>query len=602
MEDIIDEALRERMILDFQKVNENIHAILDEFFQFRMDKGIREAVGLECVEKIQEFELSIKKRLEDNFSIVIIGDFKRGKSTLVNAFLCEKVVTTNVTPETVTINRISYAEKNSVEAVLENGRRIMLDISELNRGKLDVIISKLPCPIEYIDIKMPIDTLKGIRIIDTPGVGDILNRFDDKIKNYMTYADAVIYVVSALSPLSETEQTFLCASILPQNFSKLFVVLNMMDCLENFEEIEKIKALINGKLTNIFPNSYVYTVSALDEYCRRQKLKRPNPDLNEILEKAFDEMRSTLQKDVVMKKEIIQTERCVNLVKIMIREVEGRITLIDNMLLLSKTKLKDLIDQYENENSILLKGIEKHKEVVKLEIREMYSEAKKWLENFLERLKKEITSAKETPLELLEKHLHFYMIDMIRSAIIECTNVHLKNIAKLLKDASENFANEFSNLALSASSTKIASSMEDISWTNLDGAAVALQFIPGLGALTLLGQAIIGFAKQDNTTEQQEKYINNILSNYAQIKDSIFSELRKVYESIVQFAETELDKIYENQISSSLTAIKQVQDISMREATEKDYITLGLQAAKDIVETAKLKLSKLEDIACNSNI
>jgi GTPase Era involved in 16S rRNA processing len=594
MSDSTYDSIMDRIIIDFKEADEDIHAILDEFLQFRIDKRIRTSVGADCIKKLQTWEINIKRRLEDDFSIVIIGDFKRGKSTLANALLREQIVTTNVTPETVTINRVSFGEKNSAEAVLKDGRRAVLNLDELKREKLDSILLKLPSPVEYIDIKAPIDTLKGIRIIDTPGVGDLLNRFDNQIKDYMIYADAVIYVVSALSPLSETEQTFLCASILPQNFSKLFVVVNMIDCLENKTEVDKVKTLINNKLTNIFPNSYVYAISGLDEYCRRKNLKRPNPDLSETLEQSFDDMYSTLQNDVIMKKGIIQTERCLSLIKQMISEIEARVILIDNMLLLNQSKLNDLMCQYQNGNSDLLKRIDKHKQTVKLDINEMYSEAQEWMEEFLCRLENEIRSVESMPLEMLEKHFHFYMIDMVRSAIIECTNTHLKSISELLKNTSEAFANEFTSFALSSSSTKIASSIVDISWTNLDAAAVALNFIPGLGTLTLLGQAVIGFAKQKNTADQQKKYISNVLGNYQQIKDSVICELRNIYENITQFAEQQLDRIYENQVAASLEAIKQAQEISHKEDVEKEDIKLGLESAKEIIESARQKLSKFE--------
>lgn len=592
--DNIDDSIKNRIVVDFEEINKDIHAVLDEFIQFKIDKKIKAAVGTEYIEKLSDWEMNIKRRLEDDFSIVIIGDFKRGKSTLVNALLREEVVTTNVTPETVTINRVSYGEKSSVEAVLKDGRRALLETDELNRDKLDKIISKLPSPIEYIDIKAPIDTLKGIRIVDTPGVGDLLNKFNNQVKDYIVYADAVIYVVSALSPLSQTEQNFLCASILPQNFSKLFVVLNMVDCLDDEEDVNKVKALIDNKLANIFPNSYVYAISSLDEYCRRKDLKRPNPDFSRILEDAFDEMYNTLQNDVIMKKEIIQTERCLNMMKMMIREIEGRITLTENMISLNSSKLNDLMKQYKDENSELMQKIDKHKQLVKLEIRDMHGEAKEWMEDFLNRLENEIRLAENMPLEALEKHFHFYMIDMVRSAIIECTNTHIKKISEMLKNASSAFANEFSNFTMSSSSSKIASAIVDVSWTNLDFASVVLTSIPNLGPLALLGQAVIGFAKQKNTAGQQKKYIENVLNNYQQIKESVLLELHSTYEGIVQFAVEQLEKIYENQIKVSLETIKQAQNISMKEDMEKEDVKLGLEAAKEIIEGAKQRLAKYE--------
>ncbi|MFA9397353.1 MAG: dynamin family protein [Clostridiaceae bacterium] len=595
MSNNIDESILNRITINFNDVSKNINLILDELMSIKYDNKIQLAVGSEFIKKLVNCDLTIKQRLKDDLSIVVIGDFKRGKSTLINALLREKIMPTNVTPETVTFNAISYGETKKIEAVLSDGRRAKLELSELKKDNLKKLMGHLPSEIEYIDIKMPINILKGIRIIDTPGVGDLLNKFDNSINKFMINADVVIYVVSALSPLSITEQNFLCASILPQNFSNLFLVLNMVDCLENENEVEKIKSLINIKLSNIFTNSYVYAVSGLDEFCRRKNLKRPNENLNEILEKSFDDMYDSLENNVFFKKDIIQTQRCVNMLKFMINEIEGRITLINNMILLNKNKLNDLTNQYKNENSNLLKNINKHKEEVKLEIRDMKSEAIQWMTEFLTRLENEILENDDKSLEVLEKFFHFYIIDIVRSAIIECTTIHLKNISLLLKNTSEVFEEEFLDFNLSYSSKEIANSFVDISWTNMDAAAVALNFIPGLGALTLLGQAIIGFAKQKNTSELQKKYIINILDNFDQIKVNILLEVSNIYENIISFSEEQLDKIYDIQIEASLQAINQAKIISTKEDLEKKDLKLGLESATLIINSAKDKINKFNN-------
>ncbi|HWP98794.1 MAG TPA: dynamin family protein [Syntrophomonadaceae bacterium] len=590
------EAILDRISYDYEEISQDILNILQDFLQFRLDRKIKAAIGADFMDKIQSWDVSIKRRLNDDFSIVVIGDFKRGKSTLINAILGENVVTTNVAPETVTINRIAYGETYSAEAVLKDGRRARLQTDELGRDRLDPIITQLPAPIEYIDIKAPVDTLKGIRIVDTPGVGDLLNHFDQQVKDYLVYADAVIYVVSALSPLSETEQTFLCASIVPQNFSKLIVILNLVDCLESEQDVDRLKQMINSKLANIFPNSYVYALSGLDEYCLKKGLPRPNPALAEVLEKSFDAMYQTLQNDIVMQREYIQSERSLNMLKQMMREIEGRVGLIEGMITLNQSKLEELIVQYRNENSDLMKKIQQHKQSVRLEIRDMQSEARGWMDEFLSRLEQEVAGLKNSPLDTVEKHLHFFMIDTIRDGILACTNEHLRKIVKLLKGTSERMAEDFSGLTMSSSSAQIANSMVDVSWTNLDAVGAILSFLP-IGALAYIGQAIVGFSKRSDTTERQKAYINGVLSNFPQITDSVMLELVKVYENISLFAEEQMDKIYKSQMEASLDAIKQAQDITIKEGIDKEDILTGLEAAKQIVAEANVKIAKYQDMS-----
>ena len=65
-------------------------------------------LGEEFHEKLNGWLRDIRAQRDTPFTLVVAGDFKRGKSTFINALLGEEVVPTDVTTETVTLNRISY--------------------------------------------------------------------------------------------------------------------------------------------------------------------------------------------------------------------------------------------------------------------------------------------------------------------------------------------------------------------------------------------------------------------------------------------------------------------------------------------------------------
>ncbi|PKM52197.1 MAG: hypothetical protein CVV02_02195 [Firmicutes bacterium HGW-Firmicutes-7] len=581
-----------RLSVDFDHASEDLNLILDELLFFKFDNKIRKAMGVEYTEKLNKWKSNIEKRIKDDFSIVVIGDFKRGKSTFINALLGEKIVSTNVTPETVTINRVSYNDMFHSELVFKDGRKIELTYDELKREHLENIIAETSSPVECIDIKVPNEMLKGIRIVDTPGIGDLLNQFDDQIKDYLVHADAIIYIVSALTPLSESEKTFLCASILPQNFYKLFVVVNMMDCLESEDEVFKIKNLIENRVSDIFPNAQIYGVSGLDEYCRIKGLKRPNSEISDMLAKSFDQMRLDLKEDIIVQKDIIQIQRASNMLNYLINELSSKVQFISSLLELNKQKLDDLSDAFMNDNSELLKRVAQHKQTIKLEVKEMSIEAKEWMTLFLSRMYSEIKNSESISIETLEKYFHFYMIDSVRGAIMECTNAHMKKIAVLIENVTEAMANEI-NVSVSVSKS-ISSSIVDVSWTNYDSAIVPLNFIPGFEMLAVLGQSILGFVKQANTQGQQKKYISAILDGYDQLKDMVLVEMDKVYGQIMRFSSEELDKIYKKQIETSLEAIQQAQDIALTEESDKKEIIDGLASANEIINLTKSKVEAFE--------
>ena len=85
---------------------------------------IKKLSDMECVHQsgkanaLNELTSDIQ---EDFFTIVVLGEFKRGKSTLVNALLGEKILPTDVLPETATINAIMHSETPTLSVVMRDG-------------------------------------------------------------------------------------------------------------------------------------------------------------------------------------------------------------------------------------------------------------------------------------------------------------------------------------------------------------------------------------------------------------------------------------------------------------------------------------------------
>ena len=109
---------------------------LDRLKVFRFDSRYRSLLGEGFTELLARWEKDILSRRDDPFTLVICGEFKRGKSSLINALLGEDVTPVNVTAETVTLNRISYGP-HSNEAVLSGGKHLRLSDEEMQRDHLE---------------------------------------------------------------------------------------------------------------------------------------------------------------------------------------------------------------------------------------------------------------------------------------------------------------------------------------------------------------------------------------------------------------------------------------------------------------------------------
>jgi ribosome biogenesis GTPase A len=591
-----------RLVVDYDSVSEDIGAILDEVHTLRTDSQLIRILGDGSTAQMKSWETSVKKRLTDPFSLAVIGDFKRGKSTLINAILGKAVAPTSVTPETVTINRISYSDTPRAEAVLKNGKRAKLVLSELKSDQIKKVMSGLPSEIDYIDIREDAEILKEICIVDTPGIGDLLKAFDEQVKSYLVNADAVIYVVSAKSPLSLTEQAFLSASVLPQSFSRILIALNMADCLEDREDIEKIIDYTDKRVKEVTPNAYVYAVSGLDEYCRRLNLPRPVPELSDYLEDCFESFRSSINNDILLQRDVIKTMRALSLTRLMLQDITARINLMLSVLANGNAQSVDSLEEkYQDENSDLMKAVQKRKSKLELEIDEMRFEAHQWMNEFMERLKAEIKNSGSRQTADLEKYFQFFMMDKVKEALIACTNVHQKQIGEFLEESAKNFALSLSETAFGSINTQIADCIADISWTNVDTATTALSMglnyasqmgLPfGLGGLTILGQAVAGFLRQKSLDKRQADYLTPLLQEYDSITGGVLNELDSAYSRMKQSAAEQLDSIYSSQMKLTLDAAKQAkasaEDQSLKSQETAAYLNRVLATMARLSEILK---------------
>ena len=66
--------------VEITRVRKSLNAVLD-------DPQISGVLGSEFVSELKEWDALIGKKMDEPFTLVILGEFKRGKSTIINAIL-----------------------------------------------------------------------------------------------------------------------------------------------------------------------------------------------------------------------------------------------------------------------------------------------------------------------------------------------------------------------------------------------------------------------------------------------------------------------------------------------------------------------------------
>lgn len=174
----------------------------------------------------------------DFYTIVVVGEFKRGKSTLVNALLGTKLLPMDVLPETATINAISYQEEPQLTVLLRDGTAKQGEVSYDFLKQYSARQENAETDsVRYIKIGYPCELLNNrIVLVDTPGVSDLSAQRAEITYQFLPKANAVLFVLDANSPLKKTEKEFIDDRLLPLGIHNILFLLNKYDTVDEDED------------------------------------------------------------------------------------------------------------------------------------------------------------------------------------------------------------------------------------------------------------------------------------------------------------------------------------------------------------------------------
>ena len=423
---------------------------LDRLKVFRFDSRYRSLLGEGFTELLARWEKDILSRRDDPFTLVICGEFKRGKSSLINALLGEDVTPVNVTAETVTLNRISYGP-HSNEAVLSGGKHLRLSDEEMQRDHLENLMRQSGFSFRQIELQRPNEFLKKAVVVDTPGLGDSMQDFTEMVEEALAQADAVVYVFSVNYPLSQTEQLFLKTMIVPQRYTDLLLVGNYLDTLNSEEDYGRIKKLLASRIQNLLPGQEPWLLSALDERCRQLGEERPNPEMAGALAEHFDRFRAELNRLAEEKKETILPDRMQRLARGMIAELSENLTAMEEGLQMSSQDVKAAMDRVEEQKETQIQNQEEAGRRIDRLIETMKGESREWMGELLDAMQQEVGSLGDIPAAELSKYYTFYCIDTIQEAMNRCIEQHTLYLYDLLEEISADLSAKLSRTAVNSS-------------------------------------------------------------------------------------------------------------------------------------------------------
>lgn len=173
------------------------------------------------------------RQLDELFLLVVVGEFNAGKSAFVNALIGRRVLDEGVTPTTAQIQVLQYGD----------------EIASHTDDRLLKVITA------------PVDLLRGLHIVDTPGTNAIQREHERLTTDFVPRSDVVLFVTSADRPFTESERLFLVS--IREWGKKIVLVVNKIDILANAGEQEEVLAFVRGNARDLIGTRVdVFPVSA----------------------------------------------------------------------------------------------------------------------------------------------------------------------------------------------------------------------------------------------------------------------------------------------------------------------------------------------------
>ncbi len=195
--------------------------------------GIADAVG-DHRSAADAREIPVQERRAD-LNVLVVGQYKRGKSTLINALLGEDLMPTGALPVTGVLTVSRYGVQPALQVRFTGGA-----IATIRPNELSKFVSEAENPnntrgVDRVEITWPAHILEGLALYDTPGIGSIWEHNSALALDALERTDAAILVIGPDPPIGATELAF--ARDVARSSERLFVVMNKADTSDALEEV-----------------------------------------------------------------------------------------------------------------------------------------------------------------------------------------------------------------------------------------------------------------------------------------------------------------------------------------------------------------------------
>ena len=204
--------------------------------------------GKEYYEKLHIIAEDIVKK---KYRVAFIGEFNRGKSSLINALLGTDILPMDILPMTATVIRVVYGTTKNVDIHFKDGHIEPQTLEGLINfaTKQDPKKTKMAASIDEIVVNFPSILFSNhVEILDTPGLNEA-EMMSERTLQILNTIDAAVVVISAKIPISQTEQDLILHLIEQKEIRHLIFAITFIDKFDTENEKEKSLNFIYKRLS-----------------------------------------------------------------------------------------------------------------------------------------------------------------------------------------------------------------------------------------------------------------------------------------------------------------------------------------------------------------
>lgn len=279
-----------RELRGYEQLKFNLAGLLREIMAFARER---------CDQSLERQARELQMRLAaDRFNLAVIGQFSRGKSTLMNALLGLNRLPTGVVPITSVITSVSYGTRERVLLHFQNSNLS----SEVPLEELAHYVTEQGNPgnkkkIQVAEVQLPAELLqRGFYFVDTPGLGSAVLANTETTRRFFPQCDAVIFVTTVESPL--TAEELASFEEVARYVRQIFLTINKMDLVSVDQRNEVIKFVHQQVArTHVGSDVEIFPVSAQEAF--QSKLAK---DERRLWQTGFPELERALMEFLTARK------------------------------------------------------------------------------------------------------------------------------------------------------------------------------------------------------------------------------------------------------------------------------------------------------------